>query len=199
MIGVYVLPINYDVDEAIDWYKTIEKNYWDQKWPVEDPNYKHPLSNDEGPQNDFKDSYAWSLDTLKQRQDPSFHMYNHPLEQNYIDYQRTFLCCGWGERVVNFFPKTYRIYLTVSKPGTILPLHVDAGTKYRIHLPIITNDQCVWMLQDGDFSMPAGRAYMADTEIPHGTHNRSFEDRVHLSLELQKKDSDYIWNIKGTI
>lgn len=41
----------------------------------------------------------------------------------------------------------------------------------RIHLPLITNNNCLFILEDRVFSMPSGKAYAIDTRKIHSAMN----------------------------
>ena len=63
--------------------------------------------------------------------------------------------------------------------------HVDM-TK-RIHIPLRTNDDCMFMVEDNVYKMPElGQAYMLDTTHKHTALNLSWENRVHAVFCLRK-------------
>jgi len=41
----------------------------------------------------------------------------------------------------------------------------------RVHLPLITNSNCLFVLEDKAFKMPAGNVYWVDTRKPHTALN----------------------------
>lgn len=110
---------------------------------------RHPQDSIETP-NIYKKSYAWSL-TILENHDPNtpYHKNLNPLEKDYRKYVKSSACFGRGEKIVDFFPKTYRTFLIVSTPETAIPWHKDGEDYYRIHIPIKTNNQCIWNLEDG--------------------------------------------------
>lgn len=50
----------------------------------------------------------------------------------------------------------------------------------RLHIPLITNDFCFFVVEDKVVRMEAGKAYVLDTRRFHTAANASFETRVHL-------------------
>jgi len=53
----------------------------------------------------------------------------------------------------------------------------------RVHVPIVTNDDVAFFLDDELVPMHAGEAWYLDLELPHRVDNRSDEDRIHLVLD----------------
>ena len=65
------------------------------------------------------------------------------------------------------------------KPKTCYTYHKDY-TK-RIHIPIITNEKCMFIIDDEVVRFPAdGDYYLVDTTKMHTAINASFEDRIHI-------------------
>lgn len=181
MKAIQPLDININLKNALDFYYKQETLFQNQKW--------------QGPgevcsvDNSADNVYGWALHTLY---DPSlpYHMYENPREIDYTKYSKTINCVDWGEKILSFFNRSYRGLIVVSPPGTYVQPHTDIPSKYKIHIPIITNEECVWIFDEGEWHMPAGKAYLLDTEISHGTINRGSTNRVHVILEIQKKDLD---------
>ena len=177
MKAIQPLDIEINLEQALEFYHAQENQFQDQKWS--------------GPgevcsvDNSADGVYGWALHTLN---DPSlpYHMYENPHEIDHSKYAKTVNCVGWGEKVYSYFDKSYRGLIVVSPPGTYVQPHTDIPSKYKIHIPIVTNRDCVWILDEGEWHMPAGKAYLLDTEFLHGTINRGSTDRVHVILEIQK-------------
>lgn len=175
------LNIKINLDRALDFYHQQEINYRDQMWAG---------PGDACSEDNLADSvYGWALHTMYDPNLP-YHMYENPHEVDYKKYTKTINCVDWGATVLDFFNKSYRGVIVVSPPGTYVQPHTDIPSKYKIHIPILTNDQCVWLLDEGEYHMPAGKAYLLDTEMLHGTINRGNSNRVHVILEMQKDQID---------
>jgi hypothetical protein len=75
--------------------------------------------------------------------------------------------------------KITRTRLMWLKPCSCYSMHKDDTP--RIHIPLITNDQCYFVFRDkGCFNLPAGGVYWVDTTEHHSAMNCSSEWRLHL-------------------
>ena len=73
----------------------------------------------------------------------------------------------------------YRVRLMNLKSKTCYSYHQDQGK--RFHIPIITNDNCFFVIDDKIKRYPAdGNWYIIDTTKKHTAVNASWEDRIHL-------------------
>ena len=73
----------------------------------------------------------------------------------------------------------YRVRLMNLKSKTCYSYHQDYGK--RFHIPIITNDNCFFVIDDKIKRYPAdGNWYIIDTTLKHTAVNASREDRIHL-------------------
>lgn len=66
------------------------------------------------------------------------------------------------------------------RPRECYSLHHDSSP--RIHFPIITNDKCLFILEDNVYQMPVGNAYYVDTRKKHTALNGNKKDfmRYHI-------------------
>jgi Aspartyl/Asparaginyl beta-hydroxylase len=58
----------------------------------------------------------------------------------------------------------------------------------RIHVPIVTNDDVAFYLDDELLPMREGEAWYLDLELPHRVDNRSDHDRVHLVIDCVENE-----------
>jgi hypothetical protein len=73
----------------------------------------------------------------------------------------------------------YRTRLMKMKPKTCYTYHRDP-TK-RIHIPLITNEKCMFIIDDIIYRYPAdGKHYVLDTTKWHTAINASLEERTHI-------------------
>jgi hypothetical protein len=110
--------------------------------------------------------------------------YSHAFEHK----NKTNACVGALSDVVDFleskgfYPR--RMRLTCLKPHSKSIIHRDAPSeKYlaRIHIPLITNENCVHWTEHGEAHMPAdGSVYMLWVNCMHQIRNDSDEDRYHI-------------------
>ena len=77
-----------------------------------------------------------------------------------------------------------RLILAELRPGTTIPPHRDAGPLltlvHRCHLPILTNPQVSFMVDEVDHHLLAGHVYELDNTRQHSVANAGPERRVHL-------------------
>ena len=190
MIGLTELDIQINTEAAKKYYKDLEETFINQKW--------------QGPgdvcsvENNANNVYGWGLQTLN---DPAlpYHMYENPTETNHKIYKKTVNCIDWGSKLIDFFPTCYRSLLVVSPPGTVITPHTDPSTKFKIHIPIHTNKDHVWYLEDGEFYMEEGKVYALDVSYVHGTENKSKTNRVHAILEIQSTYKQEVLQMTGSI
>ena len=62
--------------------------------------------------------------------------------------------------------------------GKCYPLHKD--TTARIHIPIVTNEDNFFIIEDEMIRLPVGSAYRIDTTRTHTFVNASSKSRVHV-------------------
>jgi hypothetical protein len=77
----------------------------------------------------------------------------------------------------------FRTRIMVMPPRQCYSIHADPTP--RIHIPIITNDQCwmVWPTKSSCFQLKEGNVYWTNTKIPHTFINGSKdESRVHIVM-----------------
>ena len=73
----------------------------------------------------------------------------------------------------------YRVRLMKLKSKTCYSYHQDQGK--RFHIPIITDDNCFFVVDDKIVRYPAdGNFVIVDTTKKHTAVNASWEDRIHL-------------------
>ena len=73
----------------------------------------------------------------------------------------------------------YRTRVMVLKPKVCYSIHSDPVK--RIHIPVITNENCWLIVNKEIMHLPAdGRYYKIDTTQKHTALNGSWEDRIHI-------------------
>lgn len=63
-------------------------------------------------------------------------------------------------------------------------MHVDETP--RLHIPIITNPDSFMIIDDQICRFPFGKAYIANTLLPHTAVNAGKKDRTHLVFCVDK-------------
>lgn len=80
-------------------------------------------------------------------------------------------------------------FLSRMTPGQRHPLHVDAeddGCDCRVHVPLVTNPQAVFIEAGASHHMPVGWAYTIDPTKEHSAFNGGATDRIHLMFNAVK-------------
>ena len=73
----------------------------------------------------------------------------------------------------------YRTRVMKMSPGTCYTYHTDPTE--RVHIPLITNENCFFIIDDEVVRLPAnGSIYHVDTTKKHTFVNASIEDRIHI-------------------
>ena len=75
--------------------------------------------------------------------------------------------------------KMFRTRVMILKPKRCYTYHQD--TTKRIHIPLVTNDKCFFIINSQVKQYPAdGNYYVVDTTQMHTAINASKEDRIHI-------------------
>lgn len=74
-------------------------------------------------------------------------------------------------------------------PHHKIEMHEDAPIPFladihRIHFPIITNENCFYLFDDGQVHMATHSAYEIDNQRRHGVDNQGEEARIHLVINI---------------
>ncbi len=87
------------------------------------------------------------------------------------------------------FPKAMFARL---EAGQAIDRHVDgAGSNlvtHKIHIPVYTNPDAVFAVNDEPYHLEAGQAYEVNNIAPHAAVNRGTEDRIHFIFEVYETD-----------
>lgn len=88
-------------------------------------------------------------------------------------------------------------------PKSEIKEHVDNDTSYedgffRIHIPIITNDDVFFYVDKKRVPMKMGECWYANFQLPHSVENKSSEPRIHFTLDCIRNDwSDELFTKMG--
>lgn len=108
----------------------------------------------------------------------------HSLDESYYR--------GEFKKILDFFQgKVCRVRLARMMPKSNINLHIDYDPSYifRYHLPLITEEQCVFIAEKHDkkyyFHMPAdGRIFWLNTGVKHGVNHYGNHIRIHLLIDV---------------
>lgn len=90
---------------------------------------------------------------------------------------------SYFEEAINIVNEKFTIHRTrimMSKPKSCLSTHTDATR--RIHIPLVTNEDCYMVFTDKVYRMPFGKTYIADTTETHTAVNASTQRRTHIVM-----------------
>lgn len=73
-----------------------------------------------------------------------------------------------------------RFVIALATPGFQMPWHTDYFGGQRIHIPIITNEQCFIETKDNKEHCKVGSVYVLDTNVLHTACNLGNTNRLHL-------------------
>lgn len=85
------------------------------------------------------------------------------------------------EEIIDVLQKQYHVHrgrFMRMMPKTCLTTHRD--NSHRIHIPIITNNDCYMIISDRVYRMAVRKVYLANTKLPHTAVNSSLKNRYHL-------------------
>lgn len=112
------------------------------------------------------------------------------------NYEKTpiLAACPYLEEIVDEFkcPKE-RVRLLRLDPGRNINTHTDLGDgwamgKVRLHIPIVTNPEVYFYVDDKRVLMREGELWYCDFTRPHRVHNKSDLGRIHFVLDLRVND-----------
>lgn len=87
------------------------------------------------------------------------------------------------------------LLINLPKNKKILP-HVDSGYEHffktkRIHIPILTNDKCNFIVGDETIQMKEGEIWeINNSQKIHSVNNDGDNDRIHLLIDYEIKTSN---------
>ena len=81
--------------------------------------------------------------------------------------------------------------LTRLQPKSMIKTHKDRGeltqVSHRIHVPIVTNDKCLFTIEHDQKNLKAGEIWMIDnTDRFHSVENGGDEHRIHLIVDARE-------------
>jgi hypothetical protein len=121
------------------------------------------------PENHDWDTGSGRISTLKVKEEADYCHLNPRLKGTEL------------ERLINEYQgfRTRIITLTGRKCYSV---HADPG--FRIHVPIVTNDQAwmVWPYNNYSSKLEIGHSYLTNTTKNHTFLNGSLEDRIHIVM-----------------
>ena len=75
-----------------------------------------------------------------------------------------------------------RVRMLMMKPRTTYSLHHDPDL-WRVHIPLITNNDCFMFVHGKMYHMEVGNAYLMQVEYHHLALNAGMENRIHIVFD----------------
>lgn len=197
-LGWAVKPwFKVDIEKLHQWYADLERDYHDWKFVYGDT--KHVWIEDIGdptgttghrlmPDTSYY-TLCWNSDEhgpkpFEQGQAKPEYRDN---DNNQLNPRKCFT--GYVLDLVQNLPVPSKKWLvTIHTPGTKLITHQDAPDKIRVHIPIHTNNNSMWIIDGQEYRMEPGWAYLVNTTLPHSLENKGSTDRIHLYGKVWTKD-----------
>jgi hypothetical protein len=196
-------PLNvfYDPNEGLEYLNFLNK-FSHLKWSFKD------LKKDEQYQggrqhkspNHYVDlMYFWTLrgcedDLWRPKKLDSF------FQNSGSEYKNTELIFGLADKLLKMFPLMGSMHVGAHPPGTKLELHKDDEEYFRIHVPLITNNQAYFFGEDRiKYYLEPGRLYLLETNDYHGTNNEGDTDRIHILFKMPRYLLDSTLKLTGTL
>lgn len=189
------LNIKINVEEIREYYKTLTEqhrsNFWDASEHLDE------VAN--GAREGFKNHNGKEIDVagwaIQRWDNDATVMAPHPnilkgfnvnvYEQKIEDVQgQTPMIFGIAKRIIDTFPESSRMALSVVKPKTHLKRHNDENFLWRVHIPIYSEEGSIWATDEQEYHFEVGSVYLCDTRSPHSVSNNSDSNRVHLLFAL---------------
>lgn len=187
--------IKFNKADLLEYFYTVEKDHKSLKWTLP--------SNVNTESHSVSKMYSWAIQSnLK---DPS-----KPCPPYHIDVGYEFceednckvptpMIFGFAKRILELFPDVRQLGIAGHPPGTKINLHYDNTEFLKIHLPIKTNKNALFMFESEHYNLEVGKAYLVNTTLLHGTDNQGNDDRIHLIFKFPIEKVEDVINTEYTI
>lgn len=112
--------------------------------------------------------------------------------------------CDYFKEVIDTFKcEKEAVRLMNLPPGAVVNTHIDYHCGYedgffRIHIPIVSNEDVHFTLNNETLIMRPGETWYANVNLPHGVKNGGKTNRVHMVIDGIRNDwSDEIFKSVG--
>lgn len=114
------------------------------------------------------------------------------LNQEKYNIINSFFKNSYCETIYNELNKLYGVcrarFMVMTPEQRAYSMHFDCAP--RIHIPIKTNSDCMFILEDKIYKMPnLGSAYKINTTKKHSALNLGWEDRIHLVFCIKRDEA----------
>lgn len=183
--------IKFNVNELIGYFNKIESDYQHLCWRAKDSNIDRMTHKIEG-------VYSWAIQTnLKDinKPCPPYHIeHGDEISDNNNFDTPTDLIFGFGQKIIDTFPRVRQTVISCHPPNTFIDTHTDNDEFIKIHIPIKANNNSYFIFGEEKHNLQVGHAYLVNTTLPHSTNNLGDSDRCHLIFKIHPEDIDNIIN-----
>jgi len=206
---VYKVPgISFDINRLVDTYQEIiQKKKFDQGDGSVSNIDSIALNRIPGNEDSTKGKFSWGLywtkpDQSGQEKSRAHHIDEKKFTEFLPEFENTYF-----KYVYETLSRRYalgRTRILKKAPRSTLSWHRDP--ELRLHVPIITNLGCRFVIEDRSFHLPAdGHAWIVNAKKYHNFFNGGEEDRIHLVATLpysklfddKKNTYDQFWHTWG--
>ena len=178
----------FSITELIEFYNTVEKNFQHLKWTPDDTI--------DTKDHQVKDIFSWAIQSNLKDPSKPCPPYNIKHDESIVGTfdVPTELIFGFSKKFLELFPFVRQTVISCHPPGSKINLHTDNEEFFKIHIPIVTNDDSYFVFEKNRYNLKPGKAYLVNTEKLHGTENLGNSTRIHFITKLKIKDIDRIIN-----
>jgi len=138
-------------------------------------------------QNDYDGK--WTSIALLSSDGKSDTIYAFPVEKSELKNTDAIESCSYFKEILDAFPfEKAAVRLLNLSSGARIKSHSDHCLGYedgcfRLHIPIITNPDVVFILDDKRLIMKEGECWYINANFIHSVANKGSEDRIHLVID----------------
>lgn len=180
MILVKPLDIDFDLDYALAYLKTLENKFIHLRWDADD---NLNTVKEAELQDNIKGVYGWGIQSNLADLTHPCPPYNVSKDRT-SEYRNTALVFGFAEWLLEQFPYARQMSVAAHPPGTKIRTHVDTDDWFKIHIPLVSTDNSYFIFADQKFIMKPGKMYLVNTSVPHSTSNEGDNTRIHLFFKV---------------
>jgi hypothetical protein len=135
----------------------------------------------------------WSAVPLRSIGGDARRIFPDPVRRDYLDTPVLDRCPYFREVLRSFECPIQSARLLKLGAGSVVKKHSDFGLVYedgdfRIHVPIVTNPDLDFFLEDERLDLKPGECWYINFNLMHSVHNRGSTARVHLVFDCDVND-----------
>ena len=159
-----------DIGELKEFVDNLSKEQWDE-WNLRQKNFFVHKNTKSYP-------VIWSDNNIVNN---CLNIYRKPDKLDILNCELDYLCKKYKGRVVKCVFANLPAHAEIIKPW-------DSGSSlvcsHRLHLPIKTNSEVDFYIEDKSYSLKEGVWYEINNQKNHSVINKSSMDRVHLMVDI---------------